>query len=320
VAKLKKKFIESGAVGSNEILLENASYLKGRNQADSVDIDMIRVNASDALELASKLNDPDSTAPSADTELANKKYVDDQLATITIPSVFELQGNWDGSTNTPTLANTDTGVADYLYYVNAAGSVDFGAGSKTFAVGDWVYNVNGAWEKADNNDDVLSVNGQAGTVVLNTEDIAESGDDLYYTAARSGLNVKLAGSTMDSAANLTLAGGGEVLGLPASPSATGAASKEYVDTQVGGANADAENETITLDGTDISNGYVDLGFEGMDGSFDVTPVGGLLQEEDTDYTVLLTGGVGSVTRITFAGDLAAELVDTDKLMIKYLRA
>jgi len=37
------------------------------------------------------------------------------------------------------------------------------------------------------------------------------------------------GDTMDSAANITFAGGGEVLGLPASPSATGAASKEYVD-------------------------------------------------------------------------------------------
>ena len=36
---------------------------------------------------------------------------------------------------------------------------------------------------------------------------------------------------MDSAADLTFSGGGEVLGLPATPSATGASSKEYTDTQ-----------------------------------------------------------------------------------------
>lgn len=47
--------------------------------------------------------------------------------------------------------------------------------------------------------------------------------------------LKLAGGAMDSAANITLSGGGELLGLPASPSATGAASKEYVDGLVGGA-------------------------------------------------------------------------------------
>jgi hypothetical protein len=45
----------------------------------------------------------------------------------------------------------------------------------------------------------------------------------------------LAGGSMDSAANVTFSGGGEVLGLPATPSATGAASKEYVD-----------NNTLTL--------------------------------------------------------------------------
>lgn len=41
----------------------------------------------------------------------------------------------------------------------------------------------------------------------------------------------LAGDTMDSGADLTFSGGGEVLGLPATPSATGASSKEYTDSQ-----------------------------------------------------------------------------------------
>lgn len=353
MAKLLTKFIADDAVDGSKFKLNNDEFLRARNAADSADVDIVKLTATDAIEFASKVSDPDSSAPTVDAQLANKKYVDDQVATISIPSVFELQGNWNATTNTPTLDNTDTGVDNYLYYVNVAGSVDFGAGSMTFAMGDWVYNVNGAWEKADNNDDVLSVNSQTGAVVLDTDDISE-GTALYFTDARArtavitqvitdGVTdrspsedavfdalalkaddadvVKLAGSSMDSAASLTFSGGGEVLGLPASPSATGAASKEYVDTQVAAVvGADAEFEVFTLNGTDISNGYVDLGFEAMVDSLNVTPVGGLMQEPTTDYTIAYTGGAGSVTRVTFAGDLASELASADKLMIKYLRA
>ena len=111
MAKIKKEWLEAGSVDQNTIAL------------------------------TAKLDDNDTSAPTMDIHLANKKYVDDSISGITLPSVFELQGNWDGSTNTPTLANTDAGVDGYLYYVNVAGSVDFGAGSKSFDVGDWVYNV-----------------------------------------------------------------------------------------------------------------------------------------------------------------------------------
>lgn len=81
-------------------------------------------------------------------------------------------------------------------------------------------------------------------------------------------------------------------------------------------------EVITLDGTDITNQYVDLAAEAHSAaSITVTPVGGPLQEQGVDYTVSLTGGAGGVTRVSFAGDLAtggdAELVATDKLVIKY---
>ena len=107
MAKIKKEWLEAGSVDQNTIAL------------------------------TAKLDDNDTSAPTMDIHLANKKYVDDSISGITLPSVFELQGNWDGSTNTPTLANTDAGVDGYLYYVNVAGSVDFGAGSKSFDDRDW---------------------------------------------------------------------------------------------------------------------------------------------------------------------------------------
>jgi len=90
-------------------------------------------------------------------------------------SGMEFLGNWDASTNTPTLANTDTDKQGNTYRVSVAGTVDFGAGNITFAVGDWVYNTGTVWEKGDNTDAVASVFGRTGVVT------AQNGD---YTAAQ----------------------------------------------------------------------------------------------------------------------------------------
>jgi hypothetical protein len=92
-----------------------------------------------------------------------------------IPSPFYYAGTWAASTNTPTLANTDTGVQGAVYYVTDAGSVDFGAGAISFAAGDKVANNGTTWDKWDMTDNVASVFGRTGAVV------AVSGD---YTASQ----------------------------------------------------------------------------------------------------------------------------------------
>ena len=69
-------------------------------------------------------------------------------------SVVTYLGTWNAATNTPTLAN-GTGDAGDMYICNVAGTVNFGAGPITFAVGDWVLYGSGTWQKS---------NGQNGTV------------------------------------------------------------------------------------------------------------------------------------------------------------
>lgn len=85
-------------------------------------------------------------------------------------------------------------------------------------------------------------------------------------------------------------------------------------------------QSITLNGTDITNQYVDLahavyGTSASANSISLSVVGGPVQQKTVDYTVSLTGGSGGVTRVTFAGDLAtggaAELVSGDILMVSY---
>lgn len=70
----------------------------------------------------------------------------------------------------------------------------------------------------------------------------------------------LAGGAMVSNADITFSGGGEVLGLPAEPSATAAASKEYVDAQIATVSGGGIYVyTVALDNTSVSgNVYTGL--------------------------------------------------------------
>ncbi len=85
-------------------------------------------------------------------------------------------------------------------------------------------------------------------------------------------------------------------------------------------------EKFVLNGTDITNGYVDLSFtaDGVDANFNSvqfsTPESSI-QEKGVAYTVSLTGGAGSRTRVTWIGDLAvggiSALQAGDVIMIYY---
>lgn len=120
----------------------------------------------------------------------------------TIPDPIYYAGTWNASTNTPTLANSDTGVTGKLYQVNVAGSVNFGAGSISFDIGDKVVNNGTIWEKWDQTDAVNSVNGQTGVVVLTTTDIAE-GTNEYFTNTKAQAAITGAASTIVTS-NLTV--------------------------------------------------------------------------------------------------------------------
>ena len=95
---------------------------------------------------------------------------------------LNYQGSWNASTNSPTLTSS-TGTKGYYYVVSVAGTTNLD-GITDWQVGDWAIFNGTVWQKVDNTDAVTSVNGQVGTVVLTTTDIAE-GTNLYYTDARA---------------------------------------------------------------------------------------------------------------------------------------
>jgi hypothetical protein len=99
---------------------------------------------------------------------------------------LSYQGTWNATTNTPTLTS-GTGTKGYYYVVSVGGSTDLD-GITDWVVGDWAVFNGTVWQQIDNTDAVTSVNGQVGTVVLTTTNIAE-GTNEYFTTARARASV-----------------------------------------------------------------------------------------------------------------------------------
>jgi hypothetical protein len=82
----------------------------------------------------------------------------------------EYQGTWNASTNTPALAS-GVGTQGYYYVVSVAGSTNLD-GITTWELGDWAIFNGTTWQKVDNTDAVVSVNGYTGIVTLSAADVS----------------------------------------------------------------------------------------------------------------------------------------------------
>lgn len=111
-----------------------------------------------------------------------------KVPTSQIPMQGDLnyQGTWNASTNTPTLTSS-VGTQGYYYVVDVAGSTNLN-GITDWNIGDWAIFNGSIWQKVDNTDAVTSVNGQVGTVVLTTTNIAE-GTNEYFTTAKARTSI-----------------------------------------------------------------------------------------------------------------------------------
>lgn len=79
------------------------------------------------------------------------------------------QGTWDASTNTPTLTSS-VGTKGNYYVVSVAGNTNLN-GITDWVAGDWAIFNGSVWEKVDNTEAVISVNGQTGVVTLDYADV-----------------------------------------------------------------------------------------------------------------------------------------------------
>lgn len=94
-----------------------------------------------------------------------------------IVGALVYKGTWDASTNTPTLTSGVGNKGDY-YYVSVAGNTNLD-GITDWQVGDFAAFNGTAWQKIDNTDGVVSVNGQTGIVVLTAANVGATPNTTY---------------------------------------------------------------------------------------------------------------------------------------------
>jgi len=119
-----------------------------------------------------------------------------------ILGALKFKGTWNATTNIITSADSSlngnpvpaasSANEGYYFMVQVAGSTSEG-GITDWKIGDWLLSYGTSWTKIDNTDAVSSVNSKTGTVVLNTDDIAESGTptNQWFTNARAQAAITL---------------------------------------------------------------------------------------------------------------------------------
>ena len=99
-----------------------------------------------------------------------------------LQGALQYIGTWNAASNNPILTSS-VGTKGFYYVVNFAGSTTLN-GINDWKINDWAIFNGSVWEKIDNTDSVVSVNGFNGTVNLTTTNIDE-GTNAYYTDIRA---------------------------------------------------------------------------------------------------------------------------------------
>jgi hypothetical protein len=117
-----------------------------------------------------------------------------------------LKGTWDASAGT--FPGAGAAQAGWTYIVSVAGTVDgipFNINDRLLAILDNASATTFAnnWFKLDYTDQVLTVNGQTGTVVLTTADVADSSNKRYVTDAQLVVIGNTSGTNTGDQTNIT---------------------------------------------------------------------------------------------------------------------
>jgi hypothetical protein len=141
------------------------------------------VNSAVTGKVLTGVNITGGTIVSTDSILTAFGKVQNQINGLIGGSLYK--GTWNANTNNPALAS-GVGTSGWYYIVSVAGTTNLD-GITDWQVGDWAIFQGSVWQKVDNTDAVVSVNGFTGAVSLTTSNITE-GTNLYYTDARARLS------------------------------------------------------------------------------------------------------------------------------------
>jgi hypothetical protein len=119
------------------------------------------------------------------------------VTTASFQTGLAYQGVWNAATNSPTLAS-GAGTQGHYYIVDVAGTTNLD-GITDWQVGDWAVFSGAVWQKIDQSNTVVSVNGQTGVVVLTAANVGAPQTD--GTGATGTWGISISG-TAASATNV----------------------------------------------------------------------------------------------------------------------
>lgn len=190
--------------------------------------------------------------------------------TLNLAGSLNYQGTWDANANSPALASGVGTKGDY-YVVSVAGNTNLD-GITDWQIGDWAVFNGSIWQKVDNTDAVVSVNGQTGIVVL------------------SAANVGAAANTVNVLAGTGLSGGGALTG-------------NVTLTNAGVLSFNTRTGNVTLSSNDVTTA---LGYTPGTGNGTVTSVtgtspivssGGTTPDISLANTAVTAGSYGSASNV-----------------------
>lgn len=299
MSQIQKKFIKDDAVDESKILLLNSGALKARNAADSANVELLELDSSDILKLLKRPRmDASVAAVADDADVITKGFFDEGVTDVLgQPSgiaTLDVNGKLESS-QVPAIAITDVFVVADITARDALTGIEEGDVAKVLDAGaglpkTYIYD-GSAWVEIESGSDVDTVNGQTGTVVLESDDIN------LPTAIRGATEVQAALSQLD----------------------TDLATAEGAISALEGASVEFVQEKFVLGAGDITNGYIDLAELAIAASINAF-VDRLAIHATDDYTLSTVGGV---TRITFAGSLITvgqeKLAAGDVVRVKYAK-
>ena len=117
----------------------------------------------------------------------------DDANKVSIPISRGSLGDWNASSNDPSLVN-GTGVGGDKYIVTVAGTQDFGDGSITFSVGDFVEYISSKWEKKANTIELSDLKSSVSSVsatytVLTSDSVIECTSNTFTLTLPTAVGV-----------------------------------------------------------------------------------------------------------------------------------
>lgn len=342
MSQIKGKFLENNAVGASKLRLENNQAARARNAANSADVDLFKLSASDVFTLLRELNAGNNKIsgladPTNSGDAVTLSYMQSFFAgasdpkdavrvatTAALPAVtYDNGASGVGATLTanangalPSIDGVGLSVGNRLLVKNQVAGLqngiytvtDLGSAGTPFILTRAV--------DADVNAEVTqglftiasegSSQAQQGFMLTTSDPITVGTTALAFTkfgeVVIAGNGITKTGTTLAVDAGNGLTFSGNTLIVAIDSSALSLATTKIVSGEVRGLRA--FKESFTLGAGDITNQYVDLSKVAHNGSVLLTPKGGPTQKETDDYTLNYTGGASSKTRLTFAGDLA----------------